>query len=131
VFTIGSADSTPFVLSFVTIAPGTTETQAYDPANILGLFEVAVDPNATVGAMDSGFFGLYGAFCDPTDPTCAENSDSASTLLATGDYSATVVSPGGRPIPEPSSMLMLLSGICGFGMWFAHRQRYSGRREAQ
>ncbi len=134
VFTIGSADSTPFVLSFVTIAPGVMETQAYDPVNLLGLFEVAIDPNATVGAVDSGFFGLYGAFCDPSDPMCAENGDSPSTLLttgATGAYSATVGPPGGTPIPEPSSMLLLLSGICGLGLWLWHRQRYSGWRATQ
>jgi hypothetical protein len=130
-FTIGSADSTPFIFSFVTIAPGETEMQAYDPANILGLFEVAIDPNATLGAMDSGFFGLYGAFCDPSDPTCAENGDSPSTPLATGEYSATVTPPRGTPIPEPSSMLLLLCGICEIGLCFWTRQRYPGWRAVQ
>jgi hypothetical protein len=134
VFTIGSADSTPFAFSFITIAPGTTETQAYvyDPVFPLGLFEVAIDLNATIGAMDSGLFGLYGAFCAPSDPTCAEKvNDTTPTLLATGDYSATVVSPGGTVVPEPSSMLLLLSGLGGVALWFAHRQRYSGWRAAQ
>jgi len=125
VFTIGVADNTPFAFSFVTIAPGATETQAYDPANLLGLFEVAIYPSATLGAMDSGVFGLYGAFCDPSDPTCAENGDSAATLLttgATGAYSATVVPPSGTPIPEPSSILLLISALCAIGFWNLRRQ---------
>jgi len=110
-FMNGTPDSSPFLFSFSSLGPGETLTQAYDPVNGLGLFQLLWDPNAPVGFANTGFFTLYGAFCDPSDITCAEDLSVTSTALATGAYSATVSPAGGVITPEPSAALLLGTGL--------------------
>jgi hypothetical protein len=113
VFLDGTPDSSPFLFSFSSLAPGATDTQAYDPLNDLGLFQLTWDADAPVGFTNSGTFGLYGAFCDPSlgDNTCAEDLSVPSTDLAFADYSATVSPSGVVATPEPGTLLLLCSGL--------------------
>jgi PEP-CTERM motif len=126
-----AADGTPdaSIFLFPNLAPGQTATQAYDPVAGLGLFQFTWNPGVATGTMESGQFRLMGAFCDPSvDQFCAEDVSVASVVLATGAYTATV-SPGSTTaVPEPSSFLLLLSGLCGIGLWTSSRRRheYSG-----
>ena len=113
VFLDGTPDSSPFLFSFSSLAPGATAVQLFDPTNGLGLFQFTWDPTAPVGFTNTGFFGLQGAFCNPAvDIFCAEDLSVPSTLLATADYSATVISSTSS-VPEPSSLLLLVLGLCG------------------
>ena len=121
-FMNGTPDSSPFLFSFSSLAPGETITQAYDPVNDLGLFQLLWDPNAPVGFTNTGFFTLYGAFCDPSDITCAGDLSVTSTPLATGSYSATVSPPGGVITPEPSAALLLGAGLIVLA-WFSRRRQ--------
>ena len=124
VFQDGTPDSSPFLFSFSSLAPGATATQDYDPLNSLGLFQFTWGADASVGFTNTGTFGLYGAFCDPSlgDITCAEDLSVSSTDLALADYSATVSPSAVVSTPEPSSLLLLFTGQCGIGFW-AWRRR--------
>jgi len=125
VFEYGTGDSAPFLFSFPGLAPRATFTQAYDPVDDLGLFQLTWDADAPVGFTNAGTFGLYGAFCDPSDPFCVEDDDTPGSDLVFAAYSATVVPSGPVSTPEPSSLLLLFSGLCGIGLWDRQRQRYS------
>jgi len=123
----GTPDASIFL--FPNLAPGQSVTQLYDPVDGLGLFQFTWNMGLALGTTESGQFRLYGAFCDPTgDQFCAEDNSVTSTVLASADYTATVSPTAGTPVPEPSSILTLLSGICGLGLCLWHRQRYSGWR---
>jgi hypothetical protein len=100
------------IFPFPNLAPGQSATQLYDPVDGLGLFQFTWNPGLAVGTMETGEFRLLGAFCDPTiDQFCAEDDSVVSSVLATANYSATVSSPAGSPIPEPPSSLLLLSAL--------------------
>jgi hypothetical protein len=121
--TNGTPDASIF--TFPNMAPGQTIIQPYDLANSLGLFQFTWNPGVPVGTMETGNFTLFGAFCAPSDPFCAEDGSVSSTALASAPYSATVSSP--TPVPEPSSVLLLVSGLCGIGLWTRRGQvRYPG-----
>jgi hypothetical protein len=123
--TNGTPDASIF--SFPNLAPGESETQSYDSVAGLGLFQFTWNAGLPLGTTDSGKFRLYGAFCDPTvDQFCAEDNPTLSPVLATAAYTATVSSPSGTPIPEPSSILLLVSGLCaiGFGICAGRKTQY-------
>jgi hypothetical protein len=113
------------IFPFSNLAPGQSATQLYDPVDQLGLFQFTWNPGLPVGTTQSGQFRLMGGFCDPTvDQFCAEDDSVPSVVLATADYSATVSAAPSTSVPEPSSILMLLPGLCGIGLWVFHRQKY-------
>jgi len=76
-----------------------------------GLFQLTWDADAPVGFTNTGTFGLYGAFCDPSDPFCVEDGDVQGSDLAYAAYSATVNPSGVVTVPEPSSLLLLWAAL--------------------
>ena len=119
--TDGTPDASIFL--FPNLASGQSVTQLYDGVAGLGLFQFTWNLGLATGTTEAGEFRLYGAFCDPTvDHFCAEDDSVKSVVLATANYSATVSAAPGTSVPEPSSILMLLLGLCGIG--FFHRRRY-------
>jgi hypothetical protein len=122
--TDGTPDASIFL--FPNLAPGQSVTQVYDPITGLGLFQFTWNVGLATGTTETGKFRLYGAFCDPrVDQFCAEDSPVASSVLATEAYSASVGPASGTPVPEPSSILLLLSALCtiGFPYWFVSTRR--------
>jgi hypothetical protein len=118
-----STDGTPdaSIFLFPNLAPGQTITQAYDPADFLGLFQFTWNPDVPTGTTEAGQFTLFGAFCDPAvDQYCAEDLTVSSTALATGDYSATVSPSVVVATPEPSSALLVAAGLFVL-VWFSRR----------
>jgi PEP-CTERM motif len=102
------SNGTPNLLfDFPEVAHGATVTEAFDSVNGIGMFELLWDPSASVGFVNSGDFTLSGQWYDG-DPFNGGNfiADATDTLLP---YSATVT--GSSSIPEPSSFLLLASGI--------------------
>jgi len=127
---LGTVDTSIFDLPIV--APMGTVTESYDPGNQLGLSQLFLDPGSTPGTGATGNFFIDAVFCANYDPTTGLLLNCSDTVVTdSAAVTVSVTSPNGTPIPEPSSMMLLLSGICGFGLWFAHRQRYSGWRAAQ
>lgn len=100
------------LFDFPTIGPG-----AWADGN---LYSFALDSNELVGSVNSGGFTVAGNWydADPYDPNNVE-VHSLDTEFDTDDnvrtaaYSATVASPSGGVIPEPSTLLLLCSGLLG------------------
>jgi len=123
--TDGTPDASIFL--FPNLASGQSVTQLYDGVAGLGLFQFTWNLGLATGTTEAGEFRLYGAFCDPTvDQFCAEDGSVTSTLLATGDYTATVVPASSTPVPEPASILLLVSGLCAIGFWNLRRKEIPG-----
>jgi hypothetical protein len=126
-----SVNGTPdaSIFPFPNLAPGQTATQIFDPVLGLGLFQFTWNLGVATGTTETGEFHLLGAFCDPTvDQFCAEDGSVASTVLARAEYSAAVTSPSGTPIPEPSTLVFLLSGLLATVWWFWRSQTFSSLR---
>jgi hypothetical protein len=114
------SNGTPNLLfDFPEVAPGATVTESFDPVNGIGMFELQWDPSAPVGFVNSGNFTLSGQWCDG-DPFNGGNfiANATDTLLP---YSATVT--GSSSVPEPSSFLLLASGIVAIIGWRSVRNR--------
>jgi len=117
------------IFPFPNLAPGETATEIYDPAAGLGLFQFTWNLGVATGTTETGKFRLLGAFCDPTvNQFCAEDGSATSTVLASAEYSATVAPPSGTLIPEPSTLVFLLSGLLAMGLWIWRGQNFAGFR---
>jgi hypothetical protein len=123
-----ATDGTPdaSIFNFPNLAPGQTVTQVYDPVDSVGLFQFTWNAGLPDGTEESGVFTLYGAFCVPTDPFCADDLSVSATTLATTPYSATVVSNSSISATEPSgfslaAILMAVVGIAGQRIYSARR----------
>ena len=115
-----ATDGTPdaSIFPFPNLAPAQSVTQLYDLVGGLGIFQFTWNLGLATGTTETGQFRLFGAFCDPTaDQFCAEDGSVTSTLVAAGDYTATVIPASGTPVSEPSSILLLLSALCTIGFW--------------
>jgi len=117
-----ATDGTPgaSIFNFPNVAPGATVMQVYEPVDNLGLFQFTWNLGLATGTTETGYFTLYGAFCDPSDIYCVDDGDVPSGTLATAGYSATVSPSGVVTTPEPRSVCLLLAGI---GLLFVMRKR--------
>ena len=103
------SNGTPTLLfDFPILAPGDSVTEAFDPVNSIGLYELQWDVSAPVGFVNSGNFTLSGEWWDG-DPLNGGNfiADAPDIALA---YSATV-EQGSSTVPEPSSFVLLVCAI--------------------
>ena len=92
---------TPTLLfDFPDLAPGDTATEAFDPVNGIGLFELQWDPAAPIGFVNSGNFVLSGEWWDG-DPLNG-GSFIADALDSSTAYAAKVTSD--NSVPEPSTL---------------------------
>jgi hypothetical protein len=98
------SNGTPTSLfDFPILSPEQTVTEPFDPINSIGIYELAWDPSAPIGFVNSGDFVLSGQWWDG-------NPLSGGTFIADAPdvslpYTATV---GGTSItPEPSSFFVL------------------------
>jgi len=101
------SNGTPMLLfDFPILAPGDSVTEAFDPVNSIGLFELRWDPSVPAGFVNSGDFTLSGEWSDG-DPLDGGNyiADAPDIALP---YSATVLR-GGPSVPEPSTGWLCLS----------------------
>jgi len=116
------SNGTPTLLfDFPDLAPGTTVTEAFDPVNSIGLFELQWDPSAPIGTVNSGNFILSGEWWDG-DPLNGGNfiSDALDTSAA---YAATAT--GSVSTPEPGGFPLL---VAGFAIMIGWRMVRSLRR---
>jgi len=115
VFLNGTPDASVFNLPI--LAPGTTLSQAYDPLNFLGLYQLTWDPTAPVGFVNAGLFNVSGEWWDG-DPFAGGQLLGTDSQYAA--YSATVTPVA--TVPEPSTLALLATGLAAF-LLRRHRQR--------
>jgi len=85
-----------------------------------GFYELTWDNGAPLGFQNNGTFTIMSDYysCDPSQPGC---NDLGSAPDASADYSATV---SGSPIPEPSTVSVLISGLVGLSVLFNNRRKH-------
>jgi hypothetical protein len=116
---LGTVDTTIFDLPIV--APLGTVSENYDPINPAGMFglsQLFLDPGLTPGTTATGHFFIDAVFCDVTLTICSNTIETESAAVP-----VTATSPGGTPISEPSSILLLASGLCAIGVGICSRRK--------
>jgi hypothetical protein len=85
-----------------------------------GFYELTWDSDAPSGFMNNGTFTISSDYysCDPSQPGC---NDLGAAPDASADYSATV---SGGPVPEPSTVSVLISGLAGMTLMLNRRRRH-------
>jgi hypothetical protein len=106
-FAAGTADASLF--DFPVVAPNSTVSLPYDPVAHTGLFALTWDTGAPVGFINTGVFTLSAQFW--TGNPSAGGSFLKNAADETSAYSATASSPTGVPLPEPSSLALMLAGF--------------------
>jgi hypothetical protein len=110
------------LFAFPAIDPGGTLSVAYVPG-LAGLFELIWAASAPIGFSTSGTAFLSGQLClDPTNAlTCGDPTEQSAS------FNASVSQPSGPPsVPEPSTFLLLATGLAGFAVtrgWSHRRTR--------
>jgi hypothetical protein len=111
------SNGTPMSLfDFPEVAPDATATEAFDPVNGVGLYELTWDPTAPLGFTNGGDFVLSGQWYDG-DPFSG-GSLIADAIDASAAYTATV---GSGSTPEPSGAVMVLTAL---GVLMVTRRRH-------
>lgn len=104
-FTNGTPTS---LFDFPEVAPDSTVTEAFDPVNLIGLYELTWDPTAPDGSINSGNFILSGQWYDG-DPFNGGNYI-ADAIDSSAAYTATVAEESSAT-PEPSSLFLVLTAL--------------------
>jgi hypothetical protein len=100
------------LFDFPTLAPGQSVTVPF-VADTQGLFQLTWDLTAPVGAVNTGTFLLGGEWYASDPFAGGEFLDFALDRNAL--YMATVTAPPANPVAEPSTLLLLASGLVGLG----------------
>ena len=111
-FQHGAVDTSIF--DFPVLGPGQSRIQPYDPTNLLGLFQFTWDPSAPVGFVNSGNVVVSAEFWDG-DPF-GGGSLLATATDASAAYSVTAIAAGPSTVPEPSTVLLLASGLAAIAV---------------
>jgi hypothetical protein len=119
--TIENTQAAESLFEYPIVAPGTTHTVEYDPANFAGLYQLTWDATAPVGFVSTGFFVLSGQFLDG-DPFEGGNVVESAEDLVTS-YTATVTAA--TAVPEPSTLLLFTTSLVATGIV---RRRRAGPR---
>lgn len=116
-FLNGIPDSSIF--DYPLVAPSATVEVPYD--GVSGLYMLTWDTTAPIGFINSGSFTLNADWYYENlfgELNFLEPAPDRSNL-----YSATVTGDGTRPIPEPSTILLLSAGFGGLLLWGRKRGR--------
>lgn len=100
------------IFDFPVIAPSSTVSVAYD--GIHGLYQLTWDAAAPTGFVNSGTFVLSGAWYDGDPFGAGIFVSDAADRSAT--YAAKVVAAPTSNVPEPTTLILLASGVLGFGV---------------
>jgi PEP-CTERM motif-containing protein len=114
---ISALNSDPFffatpdssIFDYPVLAPSQSLNVAYDPTNFMGLFQMSWDPSAPAGFTNTGSFTLTGQFYD-ADPFGGGSRVGVDQSVAS-QYAASVSAPVGSPVPEPSTLVLLSTGL--------------------
>jgi hypothetical protein len=100
------------IFDFPDLAPGDNATENFDPNGPTGLYELTWDSDAPLGFVNSGMFTLSAQWWtgDPLNGGTYV-MDAPDTMQA---YSASV---SGTSTPEPTSLLLLVSGVSCIAAW--------------
>ncbi len=121
VFQHGKPDASIFDLPI--LGPGQTRMVSYDPVNFLGLYQLTWDVTAPEGFVNSGTFTVAAEWWNG-DPSVLGSSFLALAVDQSARYSATV-SPAASPVPEPSTLVLLLGGLAAVGLRSRRKPNYS------
>jgi len=100
------------LFDFPTLAPGQSVTVPF-VTDTQGLFQLTWDLTAPVGAINTGTFLLGGEWYASDPFAGGEFLDFAADRTAL--YVATVTVPPANPVPGPSTLLLVASGLVGLG----------------
>ncbi len=116
-------DGTPnLIFDFPNVGPNSSMTEDFTPVSTAscssphcGLYEFTWDSTASSSDVNSGAFIVSSEYFsgDPANPA---SNDLGPAPDASASYSVSV-SSSTAVTPEPATLLLVLTGLCGLGVW--------------